>query len=103
MDTSFLDAFGTLPIDIIMIALVLLSGIFQNKYFSEWKFNAAWKTLIVSFVFCSIYAAIYFIQHGNLKDMLMKWFFSYVVATSLYELLMKRFMKKLFPEEENTK
>jgi hypothetical protein len=94
---------NSLPIDIVMIVLVLLSGLFQQKYLSGvQKLNGAWKTLIVSFVFCIIYGSLFFLAYGIEKNMLLRWFFSYVLATSMYELLIKKFTDKFFPEEKNT-
>lgn len=76
-------------IDFMAVALVLLGGIFAKHYLARWKADTAWKTLIVGSIFLIMYCLI---QEAtgkfNLKDT-DKIFFSYCVATSLYELLLK--------------
>jgi hypothetical protein len=99
MDFSQLLQPGALPIDLVMIILVLLGGLFQKKYLSDININAAWKTLIVSFTFCAVYAILYSIAYKYQKELPLRWFFSYVTGTSLYELLLKNFLKKIFPQE----
>jgi predicted branched-subunit amino acid permease len=87
-----------LPIDFIIIFLVLLAGQFQKKYLFNLTMNGAWKTLVVSLVFTLIYAVLVAFSGSFSKDLPMRWFFSYVLATSLYELILKKFFDKYFPE-----
>lgn len=88
-----------LPIDIIMIIIVLLSGLFQQKYLFNINMNGAWKTLIVSFIFCIIYVLLFSYAFGFKQELPLRWFFSYILSTSLYELLLKKFLKQYFPDE----
>lgn len=90
-----------LPVDVVMIIIVLLSGIFQQKYLFNLQVNGAWKTLIVSFIAGSFYALLFAYAFGFRHDMPLRWFFSYFLSTSLYELLFKKFIKKYFPEATN--
>lgn len=83
-----------LPIDTVMIILVLISGLFQKKYFGDIAISGASKTLLASFVFCSIYCLLFSLANGFREDLPLKWFFSYALATSLYELLFKKIFNK---------
>lgn len=85
-----------LPIDIVMVVLVLLAGLWQQKYLPEHFLSGALRTLLISFIFCTIYGAIISIANGFSWEILGRWFFSYVLATSLYELLLKKFLEKYF-------
>lgn len=99
---DFLQDFTGLPIDFVMIVLVVLSGIFQSKYWTEGKnISGAWKTLITSFLFCWIYVAIRIFIGVAQKEDALKWFFSYVLATSLYDLFLKKWLSKYFPDNKN--
>lgn len=85
-------------LDIIIIAIVFLSGFFQEKYLIDFKwakdarFDASLKTLVVSLIASSIYillmyrdakhqsdGAAVFIPYG-------KYFISFFMATSLYDM-----------------
>ncbi len=90
------------PIDFVLIALVILSGIFQKKYFTYQKINGATKTLIVSAGFTIVYALLIKLSGAYSKDLPLKWFFSYVVATSLYEVIYKQLLEKYFPDKKET-
>lgn len=79
----------TTNIDFIALLLVLLGGVFAKHYLSGWNINVAWKTLIVGSVFMSVWAAIQYYTGQLHKADLSKLFFTYCVATSLYELLLK--------------
>ena len=86
------------PIDYVIIVLVLLAGEFQKRYMVDWKANPAMKTLVTSLLFTMIYAILVIVSSGYERQLPLRWFFSYVVATSLYELLLKKWFKKIFPD-----
>lgn len=83
-------------VDILVVLIVLLSGFFQGSYLTIFTFSknvktdSAWKTLLLSFVVSVIYI---WLSHKGQKDPLplAKYFFSYFLATSLYELLINPF------------
>lgn len=87
------------PIDFVIVALVIFAGIFQKKYLADVNMSQATKTLITSLLFSVIYAVLIAVAGKYCKDLPVRWFFSYVLATSLYELLLKKFIKKYFPDE----
>ncbi|OPZ95493.1 MAG: hypothetical protein BWY70_01991 [Bacteroidetes bacterium ADurb.Bin408] len=98
---NFLQPFG-LPIDTVMIFIVVLSGEWQKKYLADvTRFNGALKTLLVSFIACTIYGFLFSFAYKFQRDLPLKWFFSYVVATSLYELFFKTLIGKLFTKTES--
>lgn len=79
-------------VDIIIVLIVLLSGFFQSSYLNGFslsknpKTDSAWKTLLLSFLVSVIW--IFLSNKGNKDPLpLAKYFFSYFLATSLYELL----------------
>jgi hypothetical protein len=92
------DAFNA-NIDWIIVILVIASGYFQNAYLKDLVFNDALKTLLVSFVASGIYLAF----AGNLTDKasIAKYFFSYFLATALYDVLLKGWTKKLIEKQKN--
>ncbi len=85
---------GNLPIDMVMVFLVILSGQFQKKYLADIKMNGAWLTLLTSFVFCCLYGMAFSFAYGFTPDLILKWFFSYVLATSLYDLFLDKWINK---------
>jgi len=87
-----------LPLDFPVIVLVLLAGLFQKKYLETINLNGAWKTLIVSALFTIIYLMLIILAGNYSKALPLKCFFSYVTATSLYELFLKKFLSKYFPD-----
>jgi len=95
-------SFDQLPLDPIVIVLVLLAGLFQKKYLPAGSFgetinlNGAWKTLIVSTIFTLVYALLIAMAGKYTKDLPLNCFFSFVTATSLYELFLKKFLGKYF-------
>lgn len=83
-------------IDIIIVLIVLLSGFFQNSYLTGFslsrnpKTDSAWKTLALSFIISVVW--IWLSNRGKTEVLpLAKYFFSYFLATSLYELLINPF------------
>ena len=90
--------FNNMPIDPVVIVLVLLAGLFQKKYLETINISGAWKTLIVSTIFTLVYAILVALAGNYTKELPLKCFFSFVTATSLYELFLKKFMSKYFPD-----
>lgn len=93
-------------LDVIIIAIVLLSGFFQERYLPEWKVAkdprlcAALKTLFVSFIAGSIYIFLIYKQEKGVAEqgakVLLPWvkyFISYFFATSLYDMVIRPFRK----------
>jgi hypothetical protein len=91
-------SFDQLPLDPIVIVLVLLAGLFQKKYLETINLSGAWKTLIVSTIFTLIYALLIAMAGKFTKELPLNCFFSFVSATSLYELFLKKFLGKYFPD-----
>jgi len=86
-------------IDWVIVILVIASGYFQSTYLKDYKINDALKTLMVSFA-----ASIaYLLLAGDItsKAALAKYFFSFFLATSLYDILLKDWSKKLIDKEKN--
>lgn len=81
-------------IDPVIVGIVLSSGFFQNRYlcaftwFKDARIDAAYKTLVVSFLASAIYVGLNY-PHGTFSGA--KCFISYFFTTSLYELLIKPF------------
>lgn len=94
---SFLQ-WDSLHLDGVIILLVICAGYWQKKNLSTINMIDAWKTLIVSFVFCFVYVLLLFIAGHLKKDKLVDYFISFAVATSMYDLILKPIIKKLFPD-----
>ena len=83
-------------IDLIIVGIVLVSGFFQSQYLPSWRIvkndsqNGALKTLIVSFIACSIY--LFLSKDPGKGDNWAKYFMSYFLATSLYQFGIKYIM-----------
>ena len=92
-------------VDPVIILLVILAGFFQKKYLCKWiiskdgKFDGALKTLLVSAVFAAVWIAL---SPERSKDDIRQYFFSYVFATSLYELILRPFSKWIGSETDST-
>lgn len=76
-------------IDLIAVALVIMGGIFATKYAKGWSINNATKTLIFGSLFMGIYLLIMQMSDQLHKEDYSKYFVSYCVATSLYEIFKK--------------
>jgi hypothetical protein len=95
-------------INIVVVILVLLAGLFAKNYLSEWQFfyrwkvSAAMKTLLVASLFILVYALTQWFAGSLSKADISSYFLSYALATSLYELLLKRFFSwlKLQPDDK---
>lgn len=82
-------------IDLIAVFLVIVGGVFSTKYFKWWNINNATKTLIFGTVFISIYLIILHISGELNKADYSKYFISYAVATSFYEIFQKIIVKNI--------
>lgn len=88
-------------IDLAIVAIVILSGFFQERFLFVWKvakdsrLNAALKTLIVSVLASSLYIFFAYKQSMAVQEdarVLIPWgkyFVSYFAATSLYDLIIR--------------
>lgn len=95
MEKQITDAL-TSNIDFIALALVILGGLFTKNYLSAAPMPPLWlrlptalKTLIVGSLFMSIWVTLQLITGTLHKADLSRLFFTYCVATSLYELILK--------------
>jgi hypothetical protein len=92
-------------IDLIIVAIVLLSGFFQERYLfmfyisKDSKHDQAIKTLLVSLVASIVYILL---LYKGAEIAWAKYFISYFAATSLYELLVKPFTKWIEKINEKT-
>lgn len=76
-------------INFIYVIIVVLGGYFAKMYLGGFKIAMAWKTLFTATFFLAMYMlAQYFAGDLSRKD-LPRALHSYVLATSLYELLLK--------------
>lgn len=92
-------------LDVVIVAIVLLSGFFQERYLPQWniakdpRLCAALKTLLVSFVAGSIYIFLVYKQEKAEADGAkvflpwVKYFVSYFFSTSLYDLVIRPLRK----------
>lgn len=85
-------------VDVIIVALVFLSGFFQEKYLTGWVWinnarrDASLKTLVASFIFSTLYiiVAAKELKRANIDGATAflpwgKWLFSYLFTVSLYD------------------
>ena len=83
-------------IDVYVVAIVLMSGFFQSRYFKGFylskdsSYDSALKTLGLS----AIASAVYILLARNPAEATnwAKYFISYFAATSLYELIISKFV-----------
>lgn len=80
----------TAHIDPIIVGLVLLSGFFSTRYLFELNIKDVYKTFIVGTILTAIYLFLLNVNGMLLRADYTKYFVSYTVATSLYEILLKR-------------
>jgi|SRR5688572_11483945 len=92
----FFESFAE-KIDLIIVGLVLLAGFFQKKYLCHWcwykkdgTYDSALKTLAVSAIVCTIY--ILLLKDPDKASNWVKYFISYFMATSIYELIVDKFV-----------
>lgn len=87
---NFQDIFSSL--NIIVMVIVLLSGLFAKHYLVKWKLDAAWKTLIVSAVFVGIYAAAVIAAGKFQRVDIASYVLSFLATVVLYDYFLKKFM-----------
>jgi hypothetical protein len=84
-------------IDFVVIALVISSGYAIKRFWPQPSklFTCAWKTLVVSTALVIMYAIIVYASGKQDADFPLRAFISYTIATSLYDLILKNFKKKV--------
>lgn len=88
-----------LHLDLVIIALVIASGFFQETYLcglrlaKDDRYDAALKTLIISAVVSATW--VYLISDTYIKSEVARYFLSYVTATSAYEIVIRPIRKWL--------
>jgi len=86
-------------INVVVLVLVLLGGLFAKNYMSNVNIPVAFKTLIIGTLFVVTWILVQIIAKSFDVKQLPDYFITYCVATSLYELLLKYaldlLMKKL--------
>lgn len=86
-------------IDWVVVVLVLLGGLFAKRYLDDLNYigkfhiGDALKTLFVATLFVGIYMVIQAITGQFKPEFLSKYFISYCFATSMYEIVLKKFFK----------
>ena len=84
---------ATQHIDPISVLLVLAGGFFAKKWLKEININDTWKTLIVSTMMISGWVIVQYANGMLTREDYPKFFLSYCLATSFYELLIKRLVQ----------
>lgn len=108
---EFLDKWN---IDAVILLMVFLSGLFQEKYLGivslvkDPRLDSSLKTLLVSFVAGSVYIVLVYWDSKELPYV--KYFISYFTATSIYDLAIRPIRKwitkmtnKYFPSDDEPK
>lgn len=89
-------------LDVVIVALVFLSGFFQEKYLrTPWRkdprFDASLKTLVISLLISSIYIMVSYKEAKRMDaETLIPWakyLFSWFAATSLYDMCIRPLRK----------
>ena len=78
-----------------LFIIIILSGIFITKYTKDLNIKDAYKVLIASIVFSTIF---YFIDDCK-NECLQKYLITYLLATSFYELFLKIIKEKIGKDE----
>ena len=98
MDTSILDSITKIfsqYVDWLIVVLVICAGYYQNSYLKgvtlakDAKYDSTLKTLILGTLFNVVYLVILGVNSGLPKEVWAKLFFSYIFATSFYDILMR--------------
>lgn len=76
----------------LVVLIVIAAGYFQRYYLTGWKWSSSVKTLLVSFVASAAYLLL---STEVTKEILANYFFSFFMATSLYEIVLKPITKWL--------
>jgi hypothetical protein len=99
-------------IDPIIAMIIVAGGFFSKTYLKDltnigrFKFTDAWKTLLVGSIFITVYIIILSLTNAFPQDMWLEVFYSYIFATSFYELILSPIMasitKKIMGSEVTT-
>lgn len=90
--TERITEFTIENISLYLMLLIIVSGIFVTKYTKEfWRIKDVYKVFLASLVFSFIF---YFIDECE-ENCAPKYLFTYLLATSFYELIMKWFIDRL--------
>lgn len=76
-------------INIVVLVLVLLGGLFAKNYMSNVNLPVAIKTLVMGTLFVLVWIGILVLTGQFAKEDLADYFITYCAGTSLYELLLK--------------
>lgn len=84
--------FSNLNLNLILVILIIAGGFFQKKYWTSVRLSGTIKTLIISTIFTLIYLSLTceFTSFADAKPCLLTGFVSYAVATSFYEVIIKK-------------
>lgn len=98
-------------IDWFVVVLVLCGGGFSKRYLGalthihlfgkDFKISQTWKTLVVGSILSSIYIALLAYSHQLHRGDFIKYFLSYTVATSFYEIMLKSVFTRLGLKKED--
>lgn len=99
----------SLQLDWMIMVLILISGFWVKRLWQSdvvlfnrtFKISTAWKTMIVGSVFCAVYLYLHKYKTGEPIDVSSA-FKTYAITTSLYELLIKVFVKWIKEETLTT-
>lgn len=83
-------------INLLLLAIIVLGGIFITKYTKDFtKVKDSYKVLFASVI---VSIVLYYVEEYD-KESLPQFLFTYLFATSFYELIVKEVMKKIRPGE----
>lgn len=91
--TDILSFLQALHINEKYVLLWISAGYIQSIYMKEWRLPDAWKTLILGSIFSVVYA--FLLRDAGQKDTWVEFCASYIFATSLYELFLKKLANKI--------
>jgi len=96
MENSILEFFKFFKdINIVVVVLVLLAGLFAKNYLTGWEKSITVKTLIVASILTVVYGVFEAINGTFHRSDFSSYLLSYFFSTSLYDLLLKRFFSWL--------
>jgi len=90
-------------INIVVLVLVLLGGLFAKNYMSNVNVPVAFKTLVMGTLFVVLWILVQMVSKSVDVKQLPDYFITYCVATSLYELLLKYALDLLMKKLGNEK
>lgn len=94
---ELIETIKRLGIDPVIVILIIAGGFSAKRYLASltkiqigkfvFNFNDAWKTLVVGTIFTTVYILVLKFTGELERNMFKSFFYSYVFATSFYELL----------------